>query len=140
MNEGEAVAVNGLYRGLLEGRLQFALGALSALMGRAHQVLSDGATEAEVEAWGDSLPGYLVLGDQAAARAGDWGWLQIGDDSRPAELADVLLRQAGPAGEPETDLGFLRRDGRYQLTGCDELRMDPPPTHWMPLPGVGEGV
>ena len=137
MDAKEAAAVNAIFAGLRDGRLGWTMGVLSALMRWAHESLGGaGATELEVERWTEDLPAYLVMGDKAAARAGDWGWMEISDDCRPADLVEVLLRHADDEAET-VSIGFRARNGAYLVADNSELRLYPAPTHWMPLPYPG---
>ena len=134
MNAVEGHLVNDLFRNLKSGNLRVAMAVLEDLAWRANQALNAGVTAEDVEAWAADLPGYLVLGDSTAARAGDWGWLPISDDCRPADLVDVLLRHRGEMeGDETVSMGFRRSNGSYVLTDTQDLAIREP-SAWMPMP------
>jgi len=133
MNIGEASWVNELFRCVQGGDLSGVKWWLGRLAGRAHDGLTFGVSNEEVEDWAADLPGYLLLGDPTAARAGDWGWLEISDDCRPANLVDVLLCWANSEGEDTVSIGYRDPAGRYLITDARTLWIEP--RSWMPLPG-----
>lgn len=119
---------------------------MDARQGRvpARQWLRMAAAHAGIEERYCERDQYAIAGDMQAARAGDWGWLPIDEDSAPACHIDVLI-----AYQPDDDGTIL--DEVQATVGYGDLASNrylaadlgpignaviARPLAWMPIPGM----
>ena len=61
-------------------------------------------------------------------------WILCDGASLPEPLVDVLLVYTFDDDDPTIDMGFMRANGTWFLTGTAIDLIEIKPTHWMPLP------